>query len=198
MLAYDEDQTATLLETLRPTHLFIPVLLAVTCGLRRGEILALRWRHLDLGDNRRQMSIEESAEQTDDGVRYKEPKSGRARTVALSASTVAELKAHRTRPAEEQLRLGLRPNGDSFVVAQVDGSPLQPSRLRMSGCASWERPPCPVSAFMTSAHPRHTDAIGPAFIQRSPANALGTRPSGLHWIFIPMSCPACRRTRRAS
>jgi integrase len=49
--------------------------------------------------------------------------------VALSASTVAELKAHRTRQAEEQLRLGLRPNGDSFVVAQVDGSPLQPRSL---------------------------------------------------------------------
>ncbi|WP_208647069.1 site-specific integrase [Mesorhizobium kowhaii] len=109
--------------------MFIPILLAVTCGLRRGEILALRWRHLELGDNRRQMSIEESAEQTDDGVRYKEPKSGRARTVALSASTVAELKAHRSRQAEEQLRLGLRPDGDSFVVAQIDGQPLQPRSL---------------------------------------------------------------------
>nr|WP_281004928.1 site-specific integrase [Mesorhizobium kowhaii] len=127
--SYDVRQTATLLETLRPTRMFIPILLAVTCGLRRGEILALRWRHLELGDNRRQMSIEESAEQTDDGVRYKEPKSGRARTVALSASTVAELKAHRSRQAEEQLRLGLRPDGDSFVVAQIDGQPLQPRSL---------------------------------------------------------------------
>ncbi|WP_287060303.1 hypothetical protein [Mesorhizobium sp.] len=44
MLAYDVGQTATLLETLRSTRMFIPVLLAVTCGLRRGEILALRWR----------------------------------------------------------------------------------------------------------------------------------------------------------
>jgi integrase len=129
MLAYDVGQTATLLETLRSTRMFIPILLAVTCGLRRGEILALRWRHLELGDNRRQMSIEESAEQTDDGVRYKEPKSGRARTVALSASTVAELKTHRARQAEEQLRLGIRPDADSFVVAQVDGRPLQPRSL---------------------------------------------------------------------
>lgn len=129
MLAYDVTQTATLLETLRPTRMFIPVLMAVTCGLRRGEILALRWRHLELGDNRRQMSIEESAEQTADGVRYKEPKSGRARTVALSASTVAELKAHRARQAEEQLRLGIRPDADTFVVAQVDGQPLQPRSL---------------------------------------------------------------------
>ncbi|AZO63025.1 MULTISPECIES: tyrosine-type recombinase/integrase [unclassified Mesorhizobium] len=129
MLAYTVEQTAALLETLRPTRMYIPVLLAVTCGLRRGEILALRWRHVELGDNLRRLSIEQSAEQTDDGVRYKEPKSGRARTVALSASTVAELKAHRARQAEELLRLGIRPDADSFVVAQVDGSPIQPRSL---------------------------------------------------------------------
>ncbi|TIX18496.1 MAG: site-specific integrase [Mesorhizobium sp.] len=129
MLAYDVTQTATLLETLRATRMFVPTLLAVTCGLRRGEILALRWRHVELGDNLRQLAVVESAEQTDDGVRYKEPKSGRARTVALSASTLAELKAHRTRQAEEQLRLGIRPDADSFVVAQIDGQPIQPRSL---------------------------------------------------------------------
>lgn len=129
MLAYDAAQTAELLETMRSTRMFVPVLLAVMCGMRRGEILALRWRNVDLGDNRRQIAIVESAEQTKEGVRYKEPKSGKARTVALAMHVVEELRAHRVRQAEEQLRLGLRPNGDSFVVAQVDGSPLQPRSL---------------------------------------------------------------------
>ncbi|MFC3207402.1 tyrosine-type recombinase/integrase [Aquamicrobium soli] len=129
MLAYDAEQTALLLEAFRPTRSFIPVLLAVMCGLRRGEVLALRWRHVELGDNRRSLSVEESAEQTKEGVRYKEPKSGKARTVSLSSTVVAELKAHRARQAEEQLRLGLRPDGDSFVVAQADGSPIQPQSL---------------------------------------------------------------------
>lgn len=129
MLAYDVPQTAALIEAMRPTRMFMPMFLAVTCGLRRGEILALRWRHVELGDNLRQISIEESAEQTKEGVRYKETKSGRARTVALSKSVVAELKAHRARQAEEQLRLGIRPDQDSFVITQVDGQPLQPRSL---------------------------------------------------------------------
>lgn len=129
MLAYDAAQTAELLEAFRPTRMFVPVLLAVMCGLRRGEILALRWRNVDLGDNRRSIAIVESAEQTKEGVRYKEPKSGKARTVALSRSVAEELRAHRARQAEEQLRLGVRPDADSFVVAQVDGSPLQPQSL---------------------------------------------------------------------
>jgi hypothetical protein len=49
--------------------------------------------------------------------------------VSLSSTVIAELKTHRARQAEEQLRLGLRPDGDSFVVAQVDGSPIQPRSL---------------------------------------------------------------------
>ena len=108
MLTYDAVQTAELLEAMRPTRMFILVLLAVMCGLRRGEILALRWRNVEFGDNRRQISIVESAEQTKEGVRYKEPKSGKARTVSLPKTVLAELKAHRARQAEEQLRPGLR------------------------------------------------------------------------------------------
>ena len=48
MTTYDIAQTATLIEALRGTRLLIPVSLAVMCGLRRGEIVALRWRHVDL------------------------------------------------------------------------------------------------------------------------------------------------------
>jgi len=127
MLAYDAKQTAELLEAFRETRMFIPVLLAVMCGLRRGEIAALRWKHVS--DNMQALTIAESAEQTKAGVRYKETKSGRSRTVALSSTVLAELRAHRVRQAEEQLRLGLRPDGNSFVVAQPDGSPLQPRSL---------------------------------------------------------------------
>src|SRR5690606_21954390 len=90
MLAYDAAQTAELLEGVRHTRIYVPVLLAVTCGLRRGEIVALRWRNVDLRS--KTIAVVESAEQTKDGVRYKEPKSGRARTVAISTGVAEELK----------------------------------------------------------------------------------------------------------
>lgn len=127
MLAYDAAQTAALLDAFRATRMFIPVLLAVKCGLRRGEIAALRWGAIDLDG--KSLSVVESAEQTKEGVQYKEPKSGHARTVALAASVVDELRTHRALQAEEQLRLGIRPGADSFVVAQVDGRPLQPRSI---------------------------------------------------------------------
>ncbi|PRD40664.1 site-specific integrase [Phyllobacterium phragmitis] len=129
MLAYDAAQTAALLEAVKDTRLYVPVILAVMCGLRRGEIAALRWQNVNLGDNLRSISIVTSAEQTKGGVRYKEPKSGKARAVALSANVAAELRKHRATQAEEQLRLGVRLADDGFVVAQYDGSPLQPRSL---------------------------------------------------------------------
>jgi integrase len=124
---YDLDQTAALLEGMRNTRMFIPTALAVLCGLRRGEIASLRWRHINLDSA--QLSVLETAEQTRSGIRYKEPKGRRARTVALSATMLEELRAHRFRQTEEQLQLGVRQTDDSFVVAQYDGRPLQPNSL---------------------------------------------------------------------
>ena len=127
MTVLDTDAIAIVIEAARDTSLFIPILLGVTTGMRRGEIVALRWRHVDL--DKAQMSIEESAEQTRTGVRYKSPKSGKGRTVVLPKSVVEELRNHRIRQAEALLKLGIRLSADAFVVAQADGSPLQPRSL---------------------------------------------------------------------
>jgi integrase len=127
MQTYDLEQTAELIEVARGARVFIPILLAVLGGLRRGEIAALRWRHVDLAAA--QLAVVQSAEQTSAGVRYKEPKSGRARTIALSATLVTELRVHRMQQAEELLRFGKRLSDDYFVVTQVDGSPLRPHSL---------------------------------------------------------------------
>jgi integrase len=128
MRALDTAETATLLETARPYRLFVPIMLAVTCGLRRGEICALRWRNVRLSGEA-QLSIIGSTEQTKAGTREKETKAGQARTVALTALAIEELRRHKTRQAEEFLRLGVRQTDDMYVVAQADGQPLKPNSL---------------------------------------------------------------------
>lgn len=127
MEAYTASQTAVLLDELKDTRIYIPALLAALCGLRRGEILALRWRDVDLTNGL--LSIKESAEEVGKEVRYKETKSGKARAVALSSTVKEELNRHRVGQAEEQLKLGMRPDDNSFVVAQIDGRPLKPTSL---------------------------------------------------------------------
>jgi integrase len=128
MRALDTMETAALLEAARPYRLFIPVMLAVTCGLRRGEICAVRWRHVELS-GAAQLSIVGSTEQTKAGTREKGTKSGRARTVALTAIAIEELRRHKARQAEELLRLGVRQTDDMYIVAQADGQPLKPNSL---------------------------------------------------------------------
>ena len=73
MQTYDLEQTAELIEAARGGRVFIPTLLAVLGGLRRGEIAALRWREVNLAAA--QLSVVRSAEQTRTGVRYRELKS---------------------------------------------------------------------------------------------------------------------------
>jgi integrase len=127
MVTYDLDQTAEMIEVARGRRVFVPALLAVLCGMRRGEIAALQWGNVDLASG--QLAVVQSAEQTKAGVRYKEPKSGRARTIALPASLVAELRAHRIGQAEELLRLGIKVTDETFVCAREDGKPLRPHSI---------------------------------------------------------------------
>jgi integrase len=123
----DVEGTAEMLETARGTSLFIPILLGLTTGMRRGEIVALRWKNVDLDASR--LSAVESAEQTGAGVRYKPPKNGKTRAVAMPSTLVEELRAHRKRQMEDRLKLGMRLADKDFVVAQFDGAPLQPRSL---------------------------------------------------------------------
>jgi integrase len=127
MKTYSFTQAVDVLEALRGSWMHVPALLGILCGLRRGEIAALRWGSVDLDGS--QLAIVQSAEQTKAGVRYKEPKSGQARTIALSAAVVTELRQHRLKQAEQLLRLGVRLSDDAFVVAQADGNPYDPDSI---------------------------------------------------------------------
>jgi integrase len=124
----DVATTATVFDAARERRLFIPLVLAALCGLRRGEITALRWKAVDLDLG--QLSVVASTEQTDAGViREKEAKSGKARAIALPSLAVEELRRWRLEQAEELLRLGVRVDDSRHVVTQADGEPLQPRSL---------------------------------------------------------------------
>lgn len=92
--------------------------------MRRGEIAPLRWRSVDFQAGN--LDIVESAEQTTKGVRYKEPKAKSKRNVRLPETVIAELSLWRRKQTEEIAENCLRPDGDTFVMTQIDGSASQP------------------------------------------------------------------------
>lgn len=115
------------LEAARAQRLYIPMLLGSACGLRRGEITALRRKSVDL--DRRQLAVVASTEETREGVREKDTKGSKFRTIALPDFVVEELKRHYVEQAQELLRLGIRPDGETHVVTKEDGQPMRPNSL---------------------------------------------------------------------
>ena len=79
--------------------------LAVTAGLRQGELLALRWDNLDLDRGELEVVGSLSGQRREDR-QVVTPKSGKGRRVSLAAPAVAALREHRRRQSELRLVLG--------------------------------------------------------------------------------------------
>lgn len=127
MKVLDMSTTAALIGVAQGGRLHMPLVLAAFCGVRRGEIAAIRWNRIDL--DKATLAISTSIEQTKAGVREKPPKNGRARVVALPAIVVDELRRHRLRQAEDLLRLGVRQSEATHVCLREDASPWPPHLL---------------------------------------------------------------------
>lgn len=128
MRALGEEETIRLLEAARNSRLYSPAFVAVTTGLRRGELLALKWDKVDL--NRRLLSVQLTLEQTRGGLNFKQPKTPRSRRmIDLPALTVEELKRHRKDQARHRLMLGPAYEDHGLVFPAPDGRPWAPDRF---------------------------------------------------------------------
>jgi integrase len=121
-------QLQTMLETLRGRALYPLVATALGTGLRRGELLALRWQDVDLDGGH--LQVERTLEQTKrGGLLFKAPKTkyGR-RLVTLPASTGTLLREHRKAQLELRMALGLgKEPDDTLVFPNWDGSIRSPN-----------------------------------------------------------------------
>lgn len=102
--------------------------LALNTGLRRGELVALRWEDIDL--ERHVLAVRRNRTTVGYAVEEGTPKSHRARTVDLDEHTVAALRAHRKRQLEERLAWGEAWQDHGLAFTREDGSPLHPQTVR--------------------------------------------------------------------
>jgi len=98
-------------------------------GLRRGELLALRWQDIDM--LMCQISIKRSMQFVDNKITFKQPKTTKSRRlIDLSPSTVAVLNEHRK--AQDKMRQSLDlplVTESDLVFCHWDGSPLLPNSI---------------------------------------------------------------------
>jgi integrase len=101
------------------------VAFAIYTGARRGEVLGLRWADVDFESNT--VSIRRSLTRTHSrGLFFKEPKNGKARTIAMPSTLAAILKQHRAAQDKERSILGAGYKDDDLVFARPDGSLVNP------------------------------------------------------------------------
>ncbi len=128
MTVLNEAESITLIQSLEHHRLHMPVLMALTTGMRRGEICALRWRNVDFKS--KTITVTHSLEQVRRQLSFKEPKTPRSRRgIALPELLIDALRVHKKLQIENKLRLGpLWQDGD-LVCAGADGQPLKPNTL---------------------------------------------------------------------
>ena len=105
------------------------VRLAVLTGMRRGELLGLRWSDVDL--EAAEIHVQQTAQRlTGQGIVYRQPKTRLSRrAIALSPAAVAELRSHRKRQVEARLLAGPAYQDVGLVFATGIGTPIEPGNL---------------------------------------------------------------------
>jgi integrase len=100
MHALSEQEAAELIESLAGSPYQVPALVAVTTGLRRGELLALKWRDISEGV----ISVNRALDEAHGEVTVKQPKSQAGkRRFGIMALTLDALKAHKAQQARARL-----------------------------------------------------------------------------------------------
>jgi integrase len=124
------EQVQVILKKLDGRSIYPIASLAFATGMRRGELLALRWKDTDMDGAR--LRVERSVEQTKaGGLVFKSPKTKHGRrTISLPASIVTELRSHWRAQQQQRIALGRgKSSPDDLVFPTWDGKTRSPNAL---------------------------------------------------------------------
>jgi integrase len=127
----DKSEIATVINGAKEAGLYVPVLVAVTTGMRRGELLGLRWSDIDL--KAASLTVNQSLERIKGKFEFKSPKTKTSRqTISLPAITVEALREHYRAQLEERFKLGLGRDPRALMFSRPDGQPMDADTLSKS------------------------------------------------------------------
>lgn len=120
------EEIEAMLKALKEDKLEVPINLALALGLRRGELLGLKWEDIDL--DKGLIHIKHNLVRAGKKLVLKEPKSDSGvRTLQIPSSLINMLKKHKVKQLEQKIFLGEAYNDKGFVFCREDGEPINPS-----------------------------------------------------------------------
>lgn len=172
MRALDPNGVAELLNAARGTELEAPIAVAIGTGLRRGELLGLRWGDIDLDQAR--LAVRRSVETVDGVTRAKPPKTARsARTVSLPSFVVDVLRKARAEQLERRMLLGLGRAEDGAVFTRSDAAAWEPGAFSLHFARLVKRHRLPHVRFHDLRHSFGTLALASGVDLKTVSSALG-------------------------
>lgn len=125
---YDIKMIHHLLDVAKDTDMYLPILLCVTVGLRRGELLALRWDNIDFKNSILQVRSNMVRGEKDFVIKSPKTEAG-VRDIRLGDEVMSVLREERKRYLEDALTQGIGFQNLNFVIRQSDGSPIRPDSM---------------------------------------------------------------------
>ena len=126
--AWTAEEASLFLDYAQAEGLYACFYLMLCLGLRRGEVLGLRWENVELEAGK--LRIVETLVVARGKVIKSKPKTKKSRRMlTLPPDVVAVLAAHRERQLLEHAALGLKPERD-WVFTSLAGTPIHPDNLK--------------------------------------------------------------------
>ena len=124
MTVLDADQARRFLNAAKGDRWECQYVLALSCGIRRGELMGLKWSDIDL--DARTLRINRQLQRMRDGggLYFTQPKNASRRTINLPETAINALGSHRMRQLEEQLWAGPNWQENELVFSTIKGTPV--------------------------------------------------------------------------
>jgi len=125
MRTLEATEVQTLLEAAKDHRFYGLIYAAVSSGLRRNELLALRWRDIDL--DKPSISVSRTLYKSKGIVQFREPKTDRSRRcITITQKLAVYLRDYREDQESLNLHLGRLPSLDTLVFCNAEGGPFDP------------------------------------------------------------------------
>lgn len=155
---YPVEMLNKLLTETKGSDIYIPILILVSAGLRRGELLALRWKDIDFEN--KVLKVRKNMVKGLKGYVIKSPKTESGiRDIRLGDNVIRELAIAKAQYAQKMLAYGPGFQNLGFVISKADGSPFSPDAMTRKWTRFLERKKLPKIRLHDLRHSNATALI---------------------------------------